>query len=189
MRLRELAAARSEVAGQLLADLLGSDLRGEARDDLPGPIDQELREIPGNVGVAVLVRLLRFQEIVEVTGPVAVDFDLREERKSDTVSGFRELQDFGVAAGLLAAELIARESEDREVLRAEAFEEGMQTCILGGESSLARQIDDQADLAPILRQGDAITRNQRRLEVVEASHGTLLLWMGVRLAGRYAAGL
>lgn len=50
-----------------------------------------------------------------------------------------------MAAGLLCAELIAREAEYVEAVR--FFVKGTQTCVLGRESSLARDVHDEHVIA------------------------------------------
>lgn len=84
--------------------------------------------------------------LIQVAGAGAVDLDLFEQRERDVVLRLRELQDLGVAAGFLLTELITWEAEDRKTLGFVIFEKGTQTCVLRGEASLTRDVDDQTDL-------------------------------------------
>jgi hypothetical protein len=160
----------SEVIGELLSDFLGCDLWPEAPHDRSGSIDQELGEVPGDVLLAFLVRLLGLEELIELTGPVAVDLDFGEHRKIDVVLRLGEFQDLGVGSGLLGAELVARKGENREALGPVIFVECTQTCVLGGEASLGCDVDHQTDLILEARQRDRVARDRCHLEVADASH-------------------
>ncbi len=59
-----------------LRDLFWSGSRTESLDHGSGAIDKELGEVPGDVLVALLVRLFGLQELVEITSAVSVDLDL-----------------------------------------------------------------------------------------------------------------
>lgn len=101
---------RSEIRAELLFDLFRGRHRPVAGNDLPAPIDEELGEVPCDVFLALFICLRRFEELVEITSAVAVDLDLREQREIDVVLGLGELENLGVTAGLLSAELIAGET-------------------------------------------------------------------------------
>src|ERR1022692_2144659 len=90
--------------------VLGLGPRAEPPGYLPIGADQELLEIPLNVArLAGSVRNLGEFRVNRM--PVrAVDVDLLEERKADSVINGAELLDLAGTAGLLPAELIARES-------------------------------------------------------------------------------
>jgi hypothetical protein len=91
-----------------------------------------------------------------------------EHGERDPEPGGRELQDLLVGAGLLVAELVAREGEDGDVVV--VVVEGTQTCVLRGEASSARDVDDQADLVTELVEGDLVTGDRGHLELVERGH-------------------
>jgi len=97
-----------------LSDFLGRRRRTTTREHRAIAADQELREVPGDVLVALLVRMAVLQELVEIAGSVSVYLDLREHREVDVVLGADEVQDLFVAARLLGAELVARKAEDAE---------------------------------------------------------------------------
>ena len=81
-----------------------------------------------------------------------------------------DMADLLVRAGLLGTELIARKPENRETARLVALVKCMQTCILGSEASLAREVDHQADLAREARQLHLLAGNRLHLEIVHARH-------------------
>ncbi len=155
--------------GQDGFDLLWGHLGAKAFDHLPLVAHQELREVPGDVFVALFVGVARLEELVEVTGAVAVHLDLGEEREADAELRGCELLDLLVAAGLLRAELVAGKTEDRQTLV--VLVKGTQTCVVGSGPSLTGQVDHQAALVPILRRRHRCTVDRLRLEVVEARHG------------------
>ena len=153
------------------ADLLRCDGGAEARDDRTGAVDEELGEVPRDLGVALFVRLLGSQEAVEIAGAVAVDLDLLEYRELDAEARASELEDLFVAAGLLPPELVARECQDVESARAILLMKGMQTCILGCQPSLTGNIDHQADLARVVGERNRLAGDRSDFEIVECRHG------------------
>ena len=119
------------------------------------------------------LRLL--QILVQLTGAVAIDLDLGEHRKLHAVLGARELPDLVVGSWLLLAELIARKCEDGESLVLVRLVKSMQTCILGRQASLARDVDDQRNLVCEAPEIDALPGDRGHVEVVGTGHGSLLL--------------
>jgi hypothetical protein len=85
-----------------------------------------------------------------------------------------KLQDFGVAAWLLLAELIARETQNGKALGFVFFMKGTQTCVLRREASLARDVDDQTNLVLEAGQRHLLTGDGFHLQVVEFGHAVLL---------------
>jgi hypothetical protein len=65
----------------------------------------------------------------------------------------------------LFRELVARESEDGHSVI--VVVKRTQTCVLRSETSITRDVDDQADLALELVEGNLITCYRGHLEVVE----------------------
>ena len=108
--------------------------------------------------------------LIEITGAGAVDLDLLEHRKSDVVLRLRELEDLGISARFLLTELIARETEDRKTLGFVCFVKGTQTCVLRGEASFGRDVDDQAGLTFEARKLDRLAGNGIHRDVVELGH-------------------
>ena len=81
-----------------------------------GPVggDEELLEVPADVA-AVALGVGDLGELgVDRVPVVAVDVDLLHQRERDAVGGRAERLDLLGDARLLAAELVAREADDRE---------------------------------------------------------------------------
>jgi hypothetical protein len=90
---------------------------------------------------------------------VAVDVDLLHDGKGHAVVDLAEALDLVVGAGLLAAELVAREAEDDEVvgvllldLVPDFFEPG----VLGREAAFGGGVDDEDDFAFVVGEGDLL---------------------------------
>ncbi len=80
-----------------------------------------------------------------------------------------------VRPGLLGAELVAGECQDLEALGRVLVVKGTQTCVLVGEASATRDVDDQADLALVLGEADGLAGDGFHLELVESGHGGYLI--------------
>lgn len=135
---------------QLSRYLFGCRLGSESFDAVSLPIHQELGEVPLNILVAVFVGLLLFQRPVEITGTIPVHLDLGEHGKIDVIIRLCEFHYFGIGTRFLLAKLIAGKAQHGEVLLAEGFLQGTQTCVLWCKASLTGQIHDQQDLIPIV---------------------------------------
>ena len=144
---------------QLGCYFFGCRRRAKAGDDLPVFPDQEFREIPGDILFALVVGIALLEEIVELASAVSVDFDLGKYRKRGVKFGFSEFKDLFVGAGLLAPKLIAGKSENRKSAGFIFFVQCTQTCVLGSEASFARDVDNQADPAFVVRKPNALARN------------------------------
>lgn len=82
--------------------------------------------------------------------------DFPQHGKADTVVKLAELLDLIVAAGVLAAELVAREADDFEVvgvLRLQVLVEFLKPGELRGEAALGGGVDDEDDFVRELREG------------------------------------
>jgi hypothetical protein len=77
---------------------------------------------------------------------LAVDLDLLAEREGDAVGGGAELGDLVGAAGLLAHELVAREPDHGEALVGVLLVDLLQLLVLGGETALGGDVDEQRGL-------------------------------------------
>jgi hypothetical protein len=154
--------------GHARSDVLGRGHGGEPLDDVALAVDEELLEVPRDVGA---VTGLRLEPGVQLARPLAVDLDLREQREGAVVLRGRELEDLGVGARLLCTELVAREAQDGEAPVLVVFVERTQTCVLRGEASSARDVDDEQDLAGVFAEVDRVTRDGRQCEVVDVCHG------------------
>ena len=60
-------------------------------------------------------------------------------------------------AGLLLAELVAGESDDREPLVAVGLLQAFQPLVLGRQSALGGHVDHQEGLAPVVPEGRRLT--------------------------------
>ena len=153
---------------QRLAYLLRGDCWSESLDGSSGPVDEELGEVPRDFSFAIFVGQRRRQVVVEIAGIIAIDHDLREHREVDAVLGGRKFEDFRVGSRLLGSELVARKTENGEAIV--ILVKCMQTCILRSQASLAREIDDQADLVLEIRQSYGFALDRGHLEIVHVRH-------------------
>ena len=78
---------------------------------------------------------------------VAVDVDLLHHRERDAVGGGAERLDLLGRAGLLTAELVAREPDDREPLAGVLLLQCLEAGVLRGEPALRRNVDGKDGLA------------------------------------------
>ncbi len=155
----------SQVLGEDLGDLFGGGHRGEAPHDVALLVDEELLEIPGDLGALRVAGLCFLEHLVQRGGTVAVDLDLGEHREVDVELRSDELEDLFLGAGLLGAELVTREAEDLEPVV--VVVDRTQTCVLGGEASTAGDVDDEEDLVAELVEVDLLTADPRHLEVMD----------------------
>lgn len=95
------------------------------------------------------------QPLVQRVRIVAVDIDLAEDGEGDFLVQGAEVLDLLVGAGLLAAELVAGEADDCEVvgvLLLDLLVDGLEVLVLVGEAALGGGVDDQDDLALVVGQ-------------------------------------
>lgn len=154
---------------QLFGDRFGSDARGESSYHVAGGIHEELLEVPGDIGALALAGLLGFEPLIQLGSVVAVHVDLGEHREIDVVVVGDESTDFFGGAGLLLAELIAREAEDTDPVV--VMMKRTQTCVLRRDASRGGDVDDEAGLIGEVRKGHLLTLKRRHGEVVESAHG------------------
>src|SRR5690606_14238733 len=103
-----------------------------------------------------------------------VDVDLGEHRERHPVVALAELRDLLLVAGLLVAELVAREAEDDQALLAIGVLQLLQALVLRGEPALAGGVDDQHHLAGVRREVGVGAVDRGGVEVAEGSHGSSL---------------
>jgi hypothetical protein len=169
-----MESSARQVGRQLFADILWRDLGTESPNHLARTIDQELGEIPRDIGFTVVVGLGGFQELVQIASAIAVDLDLGEHGEADIILRLRKFKHFGVAARFLASELIARKRQHGKSLILVIFMKGTQTCVLRGESSATGNVDDQAQIVLILGKLNRLAGDALHFEVVKRGHGCLL---------------
>jgi hypothetical protein len=97
---------------------------------------------------------------------VAVDVDLGEHREVDVERRGDEFENLLVGARFLFGELVARNAEDDQVVV--VVVERTQTCVLRRETSTARDVDDQGELALVVGEVDLVTRDRGHRDVVES---------------------
>src|SRR5215218_4877699 len=95
-------------------DVLGSGRRAVALDDVALGVDQELGEVPLDLGAAEQPGLLGLEPPVERVRVVAVDLDLGEQRERHAVVALAERGGLLVGIGVLVAELVTREAQHDE---------------------------------------------------------------------------
>jgi hypothetical protein len=155
----------SEQAGDDFGNLFRRGRRRESAHDVAVSIHEELLEIPGDVGAVTLTRLCCLEHLIELGSPVAVDLDLGEHREVDVELRRDELEDLLIGSGLLSSELVARKTEDLDLV--ELVMQRTQTCVLRGEASSAGDIDNEEHLATELVEVDLLARDARHLEVID----------------------
>src|SRR6266850_4502977 len=152
------------------------DARVEARLHLSILAHDELGEVPGDVTRAVRLRRLAGEPRVERRAAGAVHVDLREHRKAHAVGRGAERLHVGVAARLLTAELVARESEHREAAALLLRVQRLEPLIVRGEAALRGDVHHQQYLAAKIGELLRFAVDRRELEVVNRG----LLRHGVR---------
>lgn len=154
---RLLRGGRLDGLNDLVLELLGLGSAGPAVDNLAVTADQELLKVPLDPLETKQTRLLLLQPLIQGVRIVAVDVDLGHDGERRLLLQRAKVLDLLVAAGLLAAELVAGEADDGEVvgvLLLEGLVDGLEVLVLVGEAALGRRVDDQDDLALVVGQRD-----------------------------------
>ena len=132
----------SEKFRDVRRDLFRRRHRAEALGHIALAIDQELLEVPRDIGVVGLAA----QPLVELAGALAVHLGLGEHRELDAVLGRRELEDLFVSTWLLVTELVARKAKDGKAGGIVFIMKRTQTCVLRREASSTRDVDNEEHL-------------------------------------------
>ncbi len=156
-----------QILGKVRRDFFGRGLRGVSGHNLAGSIDEELFEVPGNSVAVAGSGLLVAEPFVQIARPITIDLDLGKHGERGVVLTRCKCKYFGIGAGLLRTELVTREGQHVEPGCLVVFIERTQTCVLGGKASSARDVDDQADLIPVLLKADGFPGNGIHREVSE----------------------
>lgn len=126
--------------------------------------DQELLKVPLDTLQAQHAGLLLLHPGPHGGRAVAVDVQLAQHGEGDAVVDLAEGLDVVVGAGVLAAELVAGEADDEEIVGVFALEllvEVLEALELGREAAFGGGVDDEHDLA---------------FEAGEGVGGALLCW-------------
>lgn len=141
---------------------LGLGGAGPAADDLSVGGDEELLKVPLDALQAQQTGLRLLQPGEDGGRVLTVHVQLAQHGERDAVVQLAELLDLVVGAGVLAAELVAGEAEDGEVVRVlllDGLVQALEALELRREAALGGGVDDEDDLA---------------LEGVEGEGGALL---------------
>eukprot|EP01139_Manchomonas_bermudensis_P024738 Amastigsp_a843318_215.p1 type:complete len:383 gc:universal Amastigsp_a843318_215:231-1379(+) len=123
--------------------------RAEASHGLTLSVEEELCEVPLDASAESPFQL-GLEPDVKGVGPAAVDLDLLEHVERDAEAS-NKVADVVSGTGLLLAELIARESENRQTLRLESGIQRLKLCVIPlGQPSEARHVDDDDDASEVL---------------------------------------
>lgn len=129
------------------------------RLDLAIPANQKLLKVPLDALEAHDTRDLLLHPLKHGLGLVAIDVRLAEHGETDAVVELAKLLDRVVAAWILAAELIAGEAEDCEVVSVRGFQllvQLLESLELRCEAALARCVYHQDDFSFERGQGEGI---------------------------------
>lgn len=148
---------------------VGFGLWLEACEDFAVFADQELAEVPFDVTWEWRVRAA--QGLVEGVFVLSFDDDFVEQGEGDVVFAGTEFLDVFVAAGFLAAEVVAGEGEDGEAVFGEGFVEGLQFRVLFGVAAFRGDVDDEHDFALVRFEGGVVAFDVLDGDVVEATGG------------------
>ena len=144
----------------------------EASDQIAVPVNEELGEVPPDVGFVAVLFVVRIRELLQTlgfqplteplkglfgrelgeqrVGRVAVDVDLFELREFGAELQGAELVNLIVGFGRLAGELVAGEVENREALVLVGGVDALEVFVLRGEAAAGGGVDDEDDLALVV---------------------------------------
>ncbi len=99
-----------------------------------------------------------------------IHIDLREEGKGDSEIDLADRFDRLIGLRFLTEELIARKSEDHEIIMRVGIPEGFEFFELWSESALGRGIHDEEDFSFVVCHGDGFTIWFLYRYIVEGRH-------------------
>ena len=173
------------------------DVGGESCDDLAVAADEELFEVPEELGWIVWggkVLALEVAGEVFAQGVVvgiargsvcdelaiermfarAGDGDFAEDGEGYRVVGGTELGDVLVAAGLLRGEVVGGETEHGETAILVALVERFETGVLRREAALGGDIHDEKNLATVRGERDGLIRQRGQWDFIKRCHAKSL---------------
>ena len=165
----------------------------EAGNNLTALVDEELREVPLDVGLLLVVgvglrehvvedvgdgvfhipackALLLLQELEQRIGIVAIHLHLLEAGEVGTEGELAEFMDALVGARSLLTELVAGEIENLEAISVVLLVELLQLVVLGREATFRCRIDNQQHFVGVLLQGDVLAFSVLDSEVINCFH-------------------
>ena len=170
-------------------------LRGrlEAADDIAFAADEELGEVPLDVGLRCVVGIglgehlveqlrqrmlgveagkacLALQPLVDGMSTVAIDLNLRHKGEGDTMVQTAELLYLLVSTRLLMTELVAGEAYDDKSLVLILLVERLEAVVLRGEAALAGGVDDEQRLALVVGEAHFLALVREGGEIINLFH-------------------
>ena len=161
-------------------------------------VDDELREVPFDLGVLLEVlvlglqervhlesggafaeafeALLLFEEGVEGKFVLAVDVGLLHLRELGLIAHAAERGDLLVGAGRLVHELVAGDVDDFKALVVVLLVHRLDGLVLRGEAAAGGGVDDEHDFALVLCDTIVFAEAGLEGEIVNACHSRFLLW-------------
>lgn len=162
--------------GLLLQKLSNVRVNGRRRgggspsvDHISLTVNEELFKIPLDALESQQSSLLRLEEVVHGVLVRSIHVNLLENGESDTVVELAELSDLLISAGFLASKLVGGESNNLKALVVVLFVQCLQTLVLGGESTLGGDIDNEDNLALQLLKRKGLALLVGRGQVVKRS--------------------
>ena len=174
----------------------------EAGYDVAFAVDEELGEVPLDVGLLGEVGISLGQHVVEQWGELvalveafeaflllepgverhlvgSIHVSLGELGEFGAVGELAELGDFLVGSGCLLPELVAGEIQDFEPAFMEAFVHGLEGFVLGSEAAAAGGVDNEQYLSLELGEAYFVLLLVLYGEVVDCLHCFLVLGYGI----------
>src|SRR3954470_21231535 len=135
--LRQLLFNRGENLGRI-----GLCPRRKTGNYLAISANEKFLEVPSNLAGELRIRFLRRQLLVERSGFLAVDVDLRHHVELDAVVLLAELGDILGGARLLLTELVGGHTDDRESFFAVLLVKRFQRLVLRSVAALAGDVHE-----------------------------------------------
>ena len=130
-----------------------------------GRTHEKLFEVPRDVGSFAIARLRILQPAIQGGLAIAIDIDLCEHRKVGVVVRLGKLEDLLVRSWLLSTKLITRKRQHLKTVG--VVMKRTQTCVLAGEASTTRYVDDERSVSTKGVEGNLLTGNGFHLEFAE----------------------
>ena len=162
--------------------------------DLAFAVNQELCEVPLDVGLRCVIGIclgehlvqqfgermlgceagkasLARQPFVDGMGILAVHFNLRHQGEGDAMILAAKLLDLLVGTGFLMPELVARETDDDQSAVLVLLIEGFQSVVLRREAALRGCVDNEEHLAFVVGKAHFLALVREGVELIDGVHG------------------